>query len=175
MTIKKIYDLIGRGEEIAAGILMVAIMVVVFAAGFGRTIGYPIPWGMEMSTFLFAWAVFFSADAAWRKNRHVSVDVLVNKFPEKVRYYIALVNHFLIFGFLVLLIGYGIPLCYHTRFRAFQGIPGFSYMWATLSVPVGSALILITTSLRIRELIKNGKITISEVESEEGMDLDVED
>ncbi|MDI3543598.1 MAG: TRAP-type transport system small permease protein [Candidatus Atribacteria bacterium] len=174
MTIRKIYNLLCRGEEIAAGVLLVAIMVVVFAAGFGRTIGYPIQWGMEMSTFLFAWAVFFSADAAWRKNRHVSVEVLVNKLPEKVRYYITLFNHFLIFGFLLLLIGYGIPLCYHTRFRAFQGIPGFSYMWATLSVPVGSALLLITTSLRIRDLIKNGKITISEAESEENMDLDVE-
>ncbi len=173
MTIKKIYDLIGRGEEVAAGILIVAIMVVVFAAGFGRTIGYPIPWGMEMSTFLFAWAVFFSADAAWRKNRHVSVDVLVNKFPEKVRYYITLVNHFIIFGFLLLLVWYGIPLCYHTRFRTFQGIPGFSYMWATLSVPVGSALLLITAALKIRELIKNGKITVFEAQDEDDISVDI--
>lgn len=174
MTVKRIYDLLCRGEEIAAGALIVVIMVVVFAAGFGRTIGYPIQWGMEMSTFLFAWAVFFSADAAWRRNRHVSVEVLVRRFPAKAQYYITLVNHFLILGFLLLLIGYGIPLCYYTRFRAFQGIPGFSYMWATLSVPVGSGLLLITGILKVRELIKNGKITVSEIEDEEEIEVEVE-
>ncbi|HOA99264.1 MAG TPA: TRAP transporter small permease [Candidatus Atribacteria bacterium] len=173
MTIKKIYDLICRGEEIVAGAFMVAIMVIVFAAGFGRTIGYPIQWGMEMSTFLFAWVVFLSADAAWRKNKHVSVEVLVSKLPTKLQYYITLFNHCLIFGFLLLLVGYGIPLCYHTRFRTFQGIPGFSYMWATLSVPVGSALLSITAVLKIRELVKHGKVAIFETGNEGDMDIDI--
>ena len=52
--------------------------------------------------------------------------------------------------FLVGMIGYGLPLSYTTRFRAFQGIPGFSYSWVTLSVPIGCALMLITAILKIK-------------------------
>ena len=48
------------------------------------------------------------------------------------------------------MIGYGLPLSYTTRFRAFQGIPGFSYSWVTLSVPIGCALMLITAILKIK-------------------------
>ena len=44
-------------------------------------------------------------------------------------------------------------MSYRTRFRAYQGIPGFSYTWATLSVPVGSALVLISTIIKIRQMI----------------------
>ena len=48
-TIKKIYDLIVRGRN-SSWSFYGAIMVIVFAAGFGRTIGIP-SMGMEMSTF----------------------------------------------------------------------------------------------------------------------------
>jgi TRAP-type C4-dicarboxylate transport system permease small subunit len=34
--------------------------------------------------------------------------------------------------------------------RTFQGIPGFSYTWVTLSVPFGCALMLITAILKIK-------------------------
>ena len=150
---------------------MVAIMVIVFAAGFGRILVIPFN-GMEMSLFFLpGWS--FYADAAWRKNKHVSVEVLVSKLPTKLQYYITLFNHCLIFGFLLLLVGYGIPLCYHTRFRTFQGIPGFSYMWATLSVPVGSALLSITAVLKIRELVKHGKVVIFETGNDGDMDIDI--
>jgi len=61
------------------------MVCIIFAAGFGRSIGYPIGWAMDTSTFLFAWAVFFSADIAMRKNRHVSVEILVNRLPKKFK------------------------------------------------------------------------------------------
>ena len=62
-----------------------------------------------------------------------------------------MVNLFIILIFLMSLIGFGVWLSYTTRFRTFQGIPGFSYTWVTLSVPVGGALMVITTVLKIRE------------------------
>ena len=62
-----------------------------------------------------------------------------------------LINLFIILIFLAALIGFGVWLSYTTRFRAFQGIPGFSYTWVTLSVPVAGALMVITTILKIRD------------------------
>jgi TRAP-type C4-dicarboxylate transport system permease small subunit len=48
------------------------------------------------------------------------------------------------------MIGYGLWLSYTTRLRTFQGIPGFSYTWVTLSVPIGCALMLITATLKLK-------------------------
>jgi TRAP-type C4-dicarboxylate transport system permease small subunit len=56
--------------------------------------------------------------------------------------------------FLVGMIGYGLWLSYTTRLRTFQGIPGFSYTWVTLSVPVGCGLMLITAILKIKTFLR---------------------
>lgn len=147
--VRRVYDAICRAEEAIAGILLVAILVLIFGAAVARGVGHPLAWGMDMATFLFAWAVFFSADAAMREDRHVSVDLFVNRLPKKVQFYINILNHLIIAAFLIFLIVYGVWMSYLTRFRTFQGIPGFSYTWVTLSVPVGSGLVLITTVLKI--------------------------
>ena len=154
----KVYDVIGQIEKLLSSLFFVVMVIIIFVAGFGRSIGYPIRWAMDASTFLFAWAVFFSADLAMRNNRHVSVEILVNRLPKKIQSYIALLNYLIIVVFLFFLIIYGIKLCFITRFRAYQGIPGFSYTWVTLSMPIGSASLLITILLRIWNLIKSKKI-----------------
>ncbi len=165
--LKRIYKFICKAEEFIAGAFLVTIMVVVFASGVGRSIGYPLNWGMDLSTFLFAWAAFFSADTALRKNRHVNVKIFVGRLPGKIQYYLALLNYFIIIVFLGFLIRYGIIQTYSTRFRTFNGIPGFSYAWATLSVPVGSVLLIISTVVKVRDLIRNEKAKIFEMETVE--------
>lgn len=152
-TVRRVYDLICRAEEAIAGILLVAILVLIFGAAVARGLGHPLAWGMDMATFLFAWAVFFSADAAMREDRHVNVDLFVSRLPKKVQFYIAVLNHLIIAAFLGFLIAYGVRMSYLTRFRTFQGMPGFSYTWVTLSVPVGSFLLLVSTVLKIGRIV----------------------
>ncbi|MGE5593106.1 MAG: TRAP transporter small permease [Betaproteobacteria bacterium] len=151
--VRRVYDVICRAEEAIAGVLLVAILVLIFGAAVARGVGRPLAWGMDMATFLFAWAVFFSADAAMRQDRHVNVDLLVSRLPKRAQFYINILNYLIIAAFLVFLIVYGVWMSYLTRFRTFQGIPGFSYTWVTLSVPVGSALLLITTVLKIGRVV----------------------
>ena len=112
----KVYEFIGQVENFLSSFFFIVMVSIIFVAGFGRTIGYPIRWAMDTSTFLFAWAVFFSADIAMRKNRHVSVEILVNRLPKKIQNYIALLNYVIIVIFLAFLIIYGIKLCFITRF-----------------------------------------------------------
>ncbi len=152
-VIKRLYDSICRVEESVAGFLLVVILTLIFGAAVARGLGHPLAWGMDMATFLFGWAVFLAADAAMREDRHVNVDVFVRLLPKKARFYIGVVNHAIIVAFLGFLIVYGIKMSYLTRFRTFQGIPGFSYTWVTLAVPVGSLLLLITTVLKIGRMI----------------------
>ncbi len=107
---------------------------------------------MDLATFCFAWAVFLSANVALRQDRHVAVELFTRLLPPKGQLALKLCQLGLIAAFLLALLLYGLELAYTTRFRTFQGIPGLSYTWVTLSVPVGSLLLLVTTTQRIFEV-----------------------
>jgi len=126
------------------------MVILIFAAGIARLLRYPINWAVDMSTCLYAWSCFLSADIAWREDKLMSVDVFTRLFPENVKRFFRLFNYIVLIGFTLYLIFFGIHLSYTTRVRTFQGIPGFSYTWVTLSVPVGAIFILMTTILRMK-------------------------
>ena len=149
--LKKFYSYVCKVEKIIAGSFIVTIMAITFAAGVGRTIGHPINWAMDMSTFLFAWTVFLSADIGMRKDEHVNVEVFINLLPDKYQKAVMIFNYVVIIIFLSIILIYGAQITYETRMRQFQGIPGFSYSWAALSAPVGSLLLIISTCIRIKE------------------------
>jgi TRAP-type C4-dicarboxylate transport system permease small subunit len=148
---KKLYEIICKGETFAIKIFMVFIVGLVFIAASTRYLGYPINWSVDMAVCLFAWCTFLGGDVALRNNKLMNVEFLVGKLPEKHKSVIELINLLIILIFLAALIGYGTWLSYTTRFRTFQGIPGFSYTWVTLSVPVAALLMMVTTILKIRE------------------------
>ena len=83
-VLKKAYGFIIKWEERLAGITLVASVLVVMAGAVGRMIGHPLGWSMDMATFLFAWTVFFAADAAWRENKHVSLDIVCGCSPRRL-------------------------------------------------------------------------------------------
>jgi TRAP-type C4-dicarboxylate transport system permease small subunit len=136
--------------------MFVFLVGLVFIAAFTRYIGYPINWSVDMAQCLFAWCTFLSADVAMRNDKLMKVDFLVSKLPPTNRTWIEILNHLIILVFLAALIGFGLWLSYTTRFRTFQGIPGFSYTWVTLSVPAGGALMMISTILKVRNLWVQG-------------------
>jgi TRAP-type C4-dicarboxylate transport system permease small subunit len=150
----KLYEYICKGETFVIKIFMVVIVGLVFIAASTRYLGYPINWSVDMAVCLFAWCTFLGSDVAFRNNKLMNVEFLVGKLPEKNRNIVEIINLLIILIFLAAMIGYGIWLSYTTRFRTFQGIPGFSYTWVTLSVPVAALLMMITTILKIREKLK---------------------
>ena len=161
MTI--IYDYICRVEAFIARVTLMSMVLLIFAAALARVLRHPINWAIDISTFLFAWSCFLSADVAWRENKLMSVDLFVRLFSEKIKMHIRFFNYFILIGFLIYLIVFGFWLSYTTRARSFQGIPSFSYTWVTLSVPVGSILLLITTILKIKN-------KLMELEKEENIE-----
>lgn len=148
---RKFYEFVCKSEVLIAKYTMAAIAVLIFASGVARFIHHPIVWTYDASTFLFAWCVFLSGDAALRHDKLMCIDIITSRLPQKVQHLLKIFNYALIMIFLLGLIGYGIPLSYTTRFRTFQGIPGFSYSWVTISVPIGCLLMLVTTVRKIRE------------------------
>jgi TRAP-type C4-dicarboxylate transport system permease small subunit len=154
---KKLYDYVCIGELLFVKVAFVFLVLLVFVAAFTRYIGYPINWSVDMAQCLFAWCTFLAADIAMRNNKLMRVDFFVNKLPEHHRGKVELANLIIILAFLLALIGYGCWLSYTTRFRTFQGIPGFSYTWVTLSVPIGALFMSITTALNIRAIFNKNR------------------
>ena len=138
---KKIED----GESVVAGVCLIASTSLIFLAAVVRSFSRPINWSLDISLFLFSWAVFFSADVAYRDNKLVNLDFFLSKAPDNIRRILSAVIYIIIFVFLLALVYYGFILAYKTRARAFQGIPNFSYSWITMSLPVGALLLLRST------------------------------
>ncbi len=147
---KEIYELICKKEMLIAKCALGVLSLLVFAAAVGRTLYYPLNWAMDAATFLFAWTVFLGADAAMRLDRLFCLEVVTMRLSQRAQLYLKIINYTIIIVFLMGMIVYGSWLSYTTRLRTFQGIPGFSYTWVTLSVPFGCALMLITAILKIK-------------------------
>jgi TRAP-type C4-dicarboxylate transport system permease small subunit len=150
----KWYEAICKYESLVIKIVFVFLVGLVFVAAVTRYIGYPINWSVDMAVCLFAWVTFIGGDVAMRNNKLMNVDFFVNKLSGKNKLIVEMINLYIILVFLAALIVFGIWLSYTTRFRTFQGIPGFSYTWVTLSVPVGGFLMAITAITKIREKSK---------------------
>lgn len=148
---KSVLALIWKLETIIAGSFLVLMVVLIFAGGIARMLGEPLNWTGDAATCLFAWACFLSADIAWRKNSLMAIEVVTERLPQRLQVALRYVNYALILAFLIYLIGMGLYLSWISRIRSFQGIPEISYSWVTMSLPVGAALLLITTVLKLRD------------------------
>ncbi|AYY15050.1 TRAP transporter small permease [Actinobacteria bacterium YIM 96077] len=144
------YGMLGRVELRFAQMCVALIAVLVLVSALARTVGQPVAWAVDLATFFLAWGVFVGADVAWRHNRMVSIDVLVERLSPRVRSWLQLVNHLLIALFLLAFVVLGTRLAYTTADRSFDGLPWLSYTWVTLAVPTGCLLMLYTTAHRIR-------------------------
>jgi TRAP-type C4-dicarboxylate transport system permease small subunit len=165
---KRIYEFICKQEMLIAKCALGILSLLVLSAAVGRTLYHPLNWAMDAATFLFAWTVFLGADAAMRLDRLFSIEVITSKLTLKTQLYLKILNYLIIVIFLAGMIGYGLWLSYTTRLRTFQGIPGFSYTWVTLSVPVGCALMLTTAILKIKTFLR-AISTGESVKREEGV------
>jgi TRAP-type C4-dicarboxylate transport system permease small subunit len=147
---QKIYARICAAETWIASVFLILMVILIFLGGVMRMLGHPINWSTDVATALFAWACFLCADIAWRRNSMMAIEVFTDRLPGGVQTVLRMVNYVLIVGFLFYLAAMGLYLSWISRVRSFQGIPEVSYSWVTMSLPVGAALLLVTTALKIR-------------------------
>ena len=150
--VKKFYERFCQVENTLAITCLIAMMSIVFVAAILRACGHPLNWATDIAMFLTAWGTFLGADVAFREGKLVRVDMLTSKFPEKFQKWLAVLMYVLILGFLFMLLFYGIKLSISTKMRTFQGIPGFSYTWVTIAVPISAFFMSITT---VRHIVAN--------------------
>lgn len=144
-------------EAILAGVFLVLMVGLIFLGGVARMSGKPLNWTIDLATCFFAWGCFLCADIAWRRDALMSIDFFPARLPEAGRRALFYFNHVIICGFLGYIIYAGAWLSWVSRARSFQGIPGVSYSWVTMSIVVGGALLLMTTVLKIVAAYKAGR------------------
>ena len=146
----KLYERVIAAEAWVAAAFLVLMVALIFLGGVARVLGHPINWAVDAATCLFAWACFFCADIAWRKNSLMSIDLLVTRLPATLQLACRMFNYAVIAAFLVYAMVMGTWLSWISRARSFQGIPEVSYSWVTMSMPVGAVLLLVTAVLKAR-------------------------
>lgn len=147
---KAFYAGLCRLEALAAGTFLILMVILIFLGGVARMAGHPMNWTVDVSTCLFSWACFLCADIAWRNNGLMSIELLTDRLPPRLQRFCQYCNYLIIAGFLIYVIVAGLWLSWTSRARAFHGIPEVSYSWVTMSMPVGGALLLVTTILKVR-------------------------
>ncbi|HVE49605.1 MAG TPA: TRAP transporter small permease subunit [Casimicrobiaceae bacterium] len=149
--LKKLYERVIAAEAYLAAAFLVLMVALIFLGGVSRVLGYPLNWSVDFATAFFAWACFLCADIAWRKNSLMAIEILTGRLPSKWQTALRMLNYFLIGLFLLYAMTFGTWLAWTSRVRSFQGIPEISYSWVTMSMPIGAALLLMTTILKVRD------------------------
>jgi len=141
--IRRSYDALCTAELYIAASLFMLIVVLVFVSAVTRKIGFPIQWTMDVTKLCFAWLAFLSGDIALRRGALPGVDMIVEKFPVKIRFVLKYVSRVLMLALLVFFVYFGFKLAMSNIKRTFQTLP-ISYSWVSISLPVCSILMIMS-------------------------------
>lgn len=99
----------------------------------------PLPWGEEVTRYMFVYLIFLGAASGIHYGIHVSIDVLVRRLPGRSGQYVDVAARAVVALFLVFLFWYGLQLSLRTMGQDSPalGIPiGLAY----LAIPLGALL-----------------------------------
>lgn len=141
-------------SNLGQGVLMVMVLLVVTDIILRRFFNSPLSWSLEAVEFMLVIVVFFSVAYCAIKDSHVSIDVLVARFPATTRKIIDIFTHILgiaLFFFMT----WGVIMSGITQWKG-------GYITGILPVPVypflfvialGSAMLALVLLMQLLELI----------------------
>jgi TRAP-type C4-dicarboxylate transport system permease small subunit len=106
--IAKTIELIQFWSCVAIVTFLTAVTVVQVFCRF--VLNSPITWVQEISTCLLIWLTFLGAGVLTNRNQHIRVDILFDKFPNRVKWVVDLFLNLSILVFAVYLINLSIDL-----------------------------------------------------------------
>lgn len=145
--IKNIDDLIGLAS-------LVLVIFIVFINVIARYIfDNPLTWSDELAMALFVWCIFIGSSVCAKYSSHISIDVIVDIMPKKVRKILDIFGKLLILVFNV----YLTHLSY--RFALAAGLKKtptlkISYTLIDISATIGFGLMVIYGAIDLWKLMK---------------------
>lgn len=152
-AIKAIYKKFCRFEEVAAVVLLAGLTTLVFISAMMRTLGMPLNWAQDVALVAFAWMIFLGSDIAVRGPGLIGVNIIIKNAPASIQKTLDIIFKVIIIALLSVLVIYGYQMTIEGWDREITTL-GISYSWVTMSAPVGSFFMIISTAIRLVETIK---------------------
>ena len=138
---------------------VVMIIVICLATGIGVYWRYalraPLGWPNGLAMFLLLWIAFIGASLVGRTDGHYKIEFIYDKFSERMRTIVDIVNALLKLVFLLLFVYVSITVFPRQSARAMAGDLQIHKGWHTFSLTVGFSFLALTTLTELlRALVK---------------------
>jgi len=152
MTVEPLEEDLGSRREsldlrlltLLASVLVAATVSLTFAQVVLRYVfNNPQAWAEEVGRYLFVWITFLGAAAAFARDTHIRIDVVLNLFGERAMRAGDLVRRFVELTAAAALLYSGILVAWKHRKAPFYTIPELPQAIFYVAVPVGSLIALI--------------------------------
>lgn len=126
-------------EKAIITLFLITMSIFIFIQVISRYVfGNAFTWTEELSRYMFIWLIYLAIGIGFRENRHISIDVVVDALPEKMRKIVKQVNYIFLFALSCFFVWEGYVLVVQMQMfgqvSANMQIP----MWLVyLSLPVG--------------------------------------
>jgi TRAP-type C4-dicarboxylate transport system permease small subunit len=133
--------------------MFAVLIATVFYQVLGRYLfNAPPSWSEELARFLQVWIALLASALCVQQGMHLGVDYLLHAVAPRGRAGLEVLVHVLVSGFLLLLLVQGIRIL---DVAAVQSSPamGINMWYAYLAVPVGAALMLLESVLKLGEAV----------------------
>lgn len=136
----KLFD---RLIEAACAVAVVALTITVSLQVFNRfVLKTPLAWSEDLAMLLFQWVVFLGAALGVKRLRHFGIELVVRKFPERMRHWVEVLTPVVMAIVALVMIVQGWTILTFNRNRTFPTMD-LTYTWAFLPIPLAGLLILI--------------------------------
>src|SRR5262245_6538120 len=129
--------------------MFAVLIATVFYQVVGRYLfNAPPSWSEELARFLQVWIALLASALGIQQGMHLGVDYLLHTVPLRGRAFLEILVHLLVSGFLLVLLVQGVNIL---QVAAVQTSPamGINMWYAYLAVPVGAALMLLESLLKL--------------------------
>jgi len=134
--------------------MFAVLIATVFYQVLGRYLfNAPPSWSEELARFLQVWIALLASALCVQQGMHLGVDYLLYAVSPRARALLEVLVHVLVSGFVLLLVVQGLRLL---EVAAVQSSPamGINMWYAYLAVPVGAALMLLESALKLGEAVR---------------------
>lgn len=138
--------------EIPAALLVVAEIGVLLAGVGGRYFFHsPLVWSDELASMLFLWLAMLGSVLALRRGEHMRMTALVGMMPDALRAFFDVIAIAAPVLFLLLMIEPAYEFAMEETYITTPAMD-ISNAWRAAALPIGAALMLLTTVLRLAEV-----------------------
>lgn len=150
--IKQTYEsIIKLCEVICAIILLFMIVINTIGVFYRYVLANPLPWVPELSRYSLIWLTILGAVVALYKEEHVSITILYNKFPLKLKTILNIIKYILIGYFSYILIIAGVQYADTGYVGTFTGISG---TYPRAIIPISGGLFLVISLQKLVNEVK---------------------